>query len=103
MLNKKLLIEMQQYIEYHLTVITLDVCETGNYSILEDIQPIELEDYLKNNRKPTLKQVLFSFIDRKGAMPQKSTKGLELTANIFQKYDPIQTTGLGRIPLSLLP
>ena len=68
MLSNEILLEMQEYVQNHLITITFDVCESFKYSetrVFEDIQTIELEDFIKTNRKPTLNQVLFSFIDKK--------------------------------------
>lgn len=61
---------MQEYVQSHLNRFTLVVCQESNNkenSIREDIHENELEDFIKNNRKPSLKQVLFSFIDKTGA------------------------------------
>jgi len=69
MLDKELLIELQEYVESHLSSLIFNVCEAPRYSarnICEEMQSIELEDFIKNKRKPTFKQVLFNFIDKKG-------------------------------------
>jgi hypothetical protein len=66
MLDKKLLIELQGYVETHLSRLNFALCERYiEEDLCENIHPIELEDFIKNTRKPTFNQVLFSFIDKK--------------------------------------
>ncbi len=67
MLNKTQLKELQEYVEIHLNVVTFSSIEKWEESdILESIQNIEIEDFIKNNRKPTFNQTLFSYIDKTG-------------------------------------
>ncbi|WP_339060332.1 hypothetical protein [Tepidibacillus marianensis] len=67
MLDTKRLEELKEYIDSHLNVVLFDVCESisveKNY---EQLPNIELEDFVKNNRKPRFNEVLFKFIDKKG-------------------------------------
>jgi len=66
MLNKKILIELQEYVESHLN--TIKVLEDIRYTLKEeifDLHSLEIEDFIKNKRKPTLSEVLFNFIDQK--------------------------------------
>ncbi len=68
MLDKKLLIELQEYIELHLSKTVFPVCEAQrceDRSVYYDLQSRDLEDFIENNRKPTFNQVLFNFIDKK--------------------------------------
>lgn len=69
MLDKKLLIELQEYVESHLNRDALYICESPVYSekvICKEMMPTGLEDFIKNNQKPSFNQMLFSFIDKKG-------------------------------------
>ena len=70
MLDKKLLIELQEYVESNLNKIVFETCEAQiceMESICYNLQSNELDDFIENNRKATFNQVLFNFIDKKGA------------------------------------
>ncbi|MCT8138545.1 hypothetical protein H1D32_12815 [Anaerobacillus sp. CMMVII] len=64
MLVEKILRELQEYVESRLPIQVFDLCESE--SISKEIHAIEIEDYIKKNRKPTFAEVLFRFIDQKG-------------------------------------
>jgi hypothetical protein len=66
MLDSRILEELQDYIQNHLVMLSFEVCEVNNYKESDVLQSFELEDFIKNNRKPTLQEVLFGFIDQKG-------------------------------------
>ncbi len=69
MIEKNLLIELQEYVERHLNSLEFKIFHSEVYSekiIYEEDHNIELEDYIKNKRKPTFNKVLFTFIDKKG-------------------------------------
>ncbi|MGM0877832.1 MAG: hypothetical protein ACQEWV_24610 [Bacillota bacterium] len=88
MLDRKQLIELQEYVEIHLSSITFEVFQEANYEerkILEDIQNNELEDFIKNNRKPTFNQTLFSFIDKKGTSDSVIYKKAGMDRRHFSK------------------
>jgi NPH3 family len=68
MLTKKILKELQEYIDRHLHPFSSHVLEEYQYSLQEeriDLHSMELEDFIKNKRKPTLSECLFQFIDQK--------------------------------------
>ena len=70
MIEKDLLIELQEYVERHLNSQEFELFHPEVFSeklIYEEARSIELEDFIKNNRKPTFNQVLFTFIDKTGA------------------------------------
>lgn len=70
MLDGKLLMELQKYLDSHLKKVMLEVYEITNYienSICEEAQDSYLIDYINNKRKPAFNKVLFSLIDKKGA------------------------------------
>jgi hypothetical protein len=79
---------LQEYLEIHLSSITFDVYQEAKYeerNILEDIQNNELEDFIKNNRKPTFNQTLFSFIDKKGTSDSDIYKKAGMDRRHFSK------------------
>jgi hypothetical protein len=84
MLNKKLLEELQEYVHISLNNPILNQVQI-EYSICEDIQTIELEDFIKKNRKPTLNQVLFRFINKKGASDSEIYKKAGIDRRHFSK------------------
>lgn len=68
MLTKKILKELQEYIDSHLHPFSSHVLEDYQYSLQEeriDLHSMELEDFIKNKRKPSLSELLFQFIDQK--------------------------------------
>ncbi|MFE8699675.1 hypothetical protein ACFYKX_03445 [Cytobacillus sp. FJAT-54145] len=87
MLSKEILLELEQYVEMSLNSLTfsLHYSEEANYSILETEQNIELEDFVKNRRKPTLREVLFSYIDQIGATDAEIYKKAGIDRKLFSK------------------
>jgi hypothetical protein len=82
MLDQELLIELQEYIEKH--------SEEPDYAvygptILKEALDTELENYIKNNRKPTFNQLLFSLIDKKGARDSDVYKRAGIDRRHFSK------------------
>ncbi|GKU25191.1 hypothetical protein [Clostridium folliculivorans] len=70
MLDNKLLIEIQEYIDTHLNIVMFDVCQSEIYyenNLCEELPSIELEDFINKNRMPTFQQVLFKLIDAKAS------------------------------------
>ncbi len=83
MLDKKILEELQEYLEANLAVIMEKeiILYSPNESmdmdsVMESISPLELEMFINNKRQPTLQDVLFGFIDKKGTavIPKAQTK-----------------------------
>lgn len=80
--------ELQEYVDRHLTMVVHAVCESSMYdsnSYCEEIQNIELEDFVKNKRMPTFNQVLFNFIDKKGATDSDIYKRVGIDRRHFSK------------------
>ncbi|MEH7114131.1 hypothetical protein V7124_17355 [Neobacillus niacini] len=63
MFDRELLQELQKYVEFHLNV---QVLESISFHRSEELQSIEIEDFIKIKRQPTFHQTLFRFIDIKG-------------------------------------
>lgn len=88
MLNKEILLELQDFVDNHLEYISYSLLESPKYietEILQDIQTIEIEDFIKNNRKPTLQNVLFRFIDSLGKSDSDIYKKAGLDRKHFSK------------------
>jgi hypothetical protein len=68
MLDKKILADLQEYIDSNMTIILYEKSAgpLEDY-VLESISPLEIESFIAEKRKPTLQKVLFDFIDRNGA------------------------------------
>lgn len=84
MLSEKLLIELKEYIEKHLNTMHFTLCDSSE-RICEEIQSIDLEEYVKNNRKPTFSQILFGFIDKKGLTDSEIYKKAGIDRRHFSK------------------
>ncbi|QOY35452.1 hypothetical protein AWH56_022645 [Anaerobacillus isosaccharinicus] len=84
MLEKQLLKELQEYVNIHLTTFIYDISEPEiNYS--ENQYHMEIEDFIKNKRKQTFAQVLFTFIDKKGYSDAEIYKKAGLDRRHFSK------------------
>ena len=88
MLAKQTLIEMQEYVHRHLNEIIMVQSQAHefieNHISLDEIDN-ELENFIKMNRKPTLQQVLFSYIDRTGLSDPEVYKKAGIDRKHFSK------------------
>ncbi|MGR3763145.1 hypothetical protein [Rossellomorea sp. NS-SX7] len=98
MLQKELINEIEVYISLHLHN-SIDFCLEAPQNIYkEELVPNELEDFITINRKPTLNQVLFQFIDEKGVSDSTVYKKAGLDRRHFSKirsnpdYHPKKST-----------
>ncbi|MFC4022254.1 hypothetical protein ACFOUV_00320 [Oceanobacillus longus] len=88
MLNSKFFLELENYIQLYQEEITILYSKSEHYEVLEsemDIQEIELSDYIKSNRQPTLQQVLFSYIDKSGLSDPEVYKKAGIDRKHFSK------------------
>jgi hypothetical protein len=98
MLDEKLLKELQEYVEKHLERLDYVLYEPARYDSMDmpDIEldighdyiglpDTELENFIKDNRKPTFHQILFSFIDKKGASDSDVYKSAGVDRRHFSK------------------
>ncbi|WP_175987640.1 hypothetical protein [Bacillus sp. Marseille-Q1617] len=99
MLPKDLLDEIEEYISFHFTNSTKDFCLEAPRNIYEEeLLPNELDDFINLNRKPTLNQVLFQFIEEKGVSDSAIYKKAGLDRRHFSKirsnpdYHPKKST-----------
>ncbi|SFB09522.1 MULTISPECIES: hypothetical protein [unclassified Bacillus (in: firmicutes)] len=100
MLDKKLFDELQEFIDFHLNVpemshmIFSDSLEKCSQEVWLD----ELDDFIKNNHKPTLTQLLFTYIDQKGVSDPEIYKKAGMDRKHFSKlrsnpnYQPKKNT-----------
>jgi hypothetical protein len=67
-LDQTVLLELHKYVERYSDIYELPSCYDVRRMIFESVPcSIEMDDYIKKTRQPTFRQVLFSFIDKKGA------------------------------------
>ncbi|RFU61776.1 hypothetical protein [Peribacillus glennii] len=91
MLDNRILIQMKEYVESHLIIVTEDILDIYlesndvKHSILEEIDEDEIENFINTKRKPTLSQVLFSFLDKKDASDSKIYKKAGMDRRHFSK------------------
>ncbi|MEH7255026.1 hypothetical protein V7111_23220 [Neobacillus niacini] len=88
MLDKELLIELKNYVESHVHPAVLH--EMKLYSseerlITEELQNVEIEDFIKIKRQPTFHQTLFRFIDKKGTSDSDIYKRAGIDRRHFSK------------------
>ena len=84
MLDEKLLIELEEYIEKHLERLDYVLYEPVRYDSIDTLDT-ELENFIKDKRKPTFHQILFSFIDKKGASDSDIHKRAGIDRRHFSK------------------
>lgn len=84
MLNKKLLIELDEFIQRH-SDIKLSEAPYELRNISEGILHNDLDDFIKVNRKPTFNQLLFNLIDNNGYSDPDIYKKAGLDRKHFSK------------------
>ncbi|RDU36004.1 hypothetical protein DRW41_15560 [Neobacillus piezotolerans] len=96
MLDQTFFIELQNYINDHMEIRFLEEANSSHEifnrdeifkrdGILESISPIEIDEFIKEKRQPVLREVLFSFIDRKGATDAEIYKKAQVDRRHFSK------------------
>jgi len=88
MLDENFFIELKKYVDRHLRTLNFAVCYSpmsSDEELCESIPSIELEDFIKNTRKPTFNQVLFNLIDKKGASDSDIYKRAGIDRRHFSK------------------
>jgi hypothetical protein len=82
MFDRELFQELQKYVEFHLNV---QVLESISFQRSEELQSIEIEDFIKIKRQPTFHQTLFRFIDKKGVSDSDIYKRAGIDRRHFSK------------------
>ncbi|MFA9558522.1 hypothetical protein ACERII_14540 [Evansella sp. AB-rgal1] len=89
MLEKKMLKQLEQYVNDHLELIVIEASYNTSDSIdseiLYDLHSSELEEYIDLNKKPTLQQVLFAFIDQRNLLDTEVYKKARIDRKHFSK------------------
>lgn len=88
MSDQQMLDELKEYIEFHLSIENLvfhNKMQDLEYTIQAESFSIEMEDYIKNHRQPTVHQVLFRLIDLKGARDTEIYKKAGIDRRLFSK------------------
>jgi hypothetical protein len=103
MLDNIILIELKDYVEERLLPICFNICESPIFAesnLCEDMPSLELENFIKRNRKPTFSQVLFKYIDKKGTSDSSIYKKAGIDRRHFSKirsnpdYKPGKNTAI---------
>ncbi|WP_045522416.1 hypothetical protein [Neobacillus niacini] len=85
MLEKEILIELQEYVKNHLSNLVFQTFESHSYQKSEEIQNNEIENFIKIKRQPAFNQRLFRFIDKKGASDSNIYKRAGMDRRHFSK------------------
>jgi hypothetical protein len=108
MLDKIILIELKDYVEERILPICFNICESPIFAesnvcesnVCESMPSLELEDFIKKNRKPTFSHVLFKYIDKKGTSDSAIYKKAGIDRRHFSKirsntdYKPGKNTAI---------
>lgn len=103
MIDKNILVELEEYVERHLSIFVSDACEIPRYAsknVCKYLPNSELKDFIDANRKPTFNKVLFNFIDNKGVSDSDIYKRAGIDRRHFSKirsnpdYHPGKNTAI---------
>ena len=88
MIDEQTLNDIQEYIQLHLNIQVMSLSEDlyAQEFILEaESITVDLEDYIKSHRQPTLNQVLFRLIDNAGVSDIEIYKKAGIDRKLFSK------------------
>lgn len=100
--TKDLIEELQKYVDMHLLMPNLEICENimMRKSSCEVIQRDEITSYIKNNKKPSFSELLLKYIDNLGVSDSKIYKKAGIDRKHFSKirsnpdYHPNKNTAI---------
>lgn len=82
---QKLILEIEKYIEKYREAIFIEDDIVSDKTILESVDSIELEDFIKNKRQSPFNELLFSYIDKKATSDSIIYKKAGLDRKHFSK------------------
>lgn len=88
MLDKKLLYELQEYIDIHIKEDKTEYCESMIHLDkiqYEEVQKGQIKDFIKNKQKPKFNEILFNFIDERGRTDSEVYKKAGIDRRHFSK------------------
>lgn len=91
MLNQELLLKLQMYIKHHLDELKIEEIHFSEIELYsaESLENIEIEEFIKNKRKPTFRELLFNFIDQKNVSDPLIYKKAGIDRKHFSKIRSI--------------
>jgi hypothetical protein len=87
MFNRELLEELQYYVDTHLQPVfhEMKLYSSEERMISEEIQNVDIEEFIKIKRQPAFNQTLFRFIDKKGVSDADVYKHAGMDRRHFSK------------------
>lgn len=98
MIDHKLLVELKEYIEFHLHIEVYESSFKYSEPILEECHSFEIDDFIKKHKKPSLQELLFQYIDERELKDADVYKKAGMDRKHFSKirsnpdYKPRKTT-----------
>ena len=100
MFKQRILEELQEFIDRRLNIEVMESKMEAplEYQIESEALTMDMDDFILNRRKPTLNQLLFTFIDRSGEKDSEIYKKAGIDRKLFSKirsnpdYHPSKNT-----------
>ncbi|MBB6454915.1 hypothetical protein HNQ94_003404 [Salirhabdus euzebyi] len=85
MLSKKMIEELQKFIDQHSVILEFNFSESENLYSYDDLDPQDIEEFMEENREPSFAEVLFGFIDKRGYSDTEVYKRAGMDRRHFSK------------------
>lgn len=88
MFDKKILRELQEYIDIHMRKDTNEYCKyliPSNEILYDEVEKEQIKDFIKGKRKLKFNEILFDFIDKKGKIDSEVYKKAGVDGRHFSK------------------